>query len=287
MSVNIRTIKDIKLFLTDELNGLYPEPEISALTNIIKTKLGYTKLQMLAFSESIIPANKAGEVVSIARQLKSGKPIQYILGETNFYNCIFKVDGSTLIPRPETEEMVDLIIKENKGFNGSIIDVGTGSGCIAVALAKNIPGANLTGTDISDAALTIAKENASINNVRVTFFRSDILNFTVDPYPKSDIIVSNPPYIRESEKIQIAKNVMDFEPHEALFVPDSDPLKYYKAILVLAGFILTGGGKIYFEINEAMGSEMCKILITSGYSSITVIKDINGKERIVKGIKNG
>ena len=169
----------------------------------------------------------------------------------------------------------------------SVLDIGTGSGAIAIALAVNMPGCAVTGTDISDSALDTARKNASLNNASVTFTRSDMLNSGTVILPGTDIIVSNPPYVRESEKSRMEKNVLDFEPHSALFVPDAEPLKFYSAILKIAQRILVTHGKIYFEINEALGKEMSDMLTSDGYSEIRVINDINGKERFVTGIKNG
>lgn len=288
MGFKIQTIKDIRQYLSDELDGFFPEPEISAFTNIIiKTIFRFTKLHTLALPESPVSQKQCHEIIRICRDLKTGKPIQYVLGETNFYNCIIKVNSETLIPRPETEELVDLVIKENRGFMGTILDVGTGSGCIAVALAINLPGTAVTGIDISEKAVETARANASLNNTEMTFKKADI--FSIDAYSAGNagIIVSNPPYIRDSEKKDMSKNVLDFEPHNALFVPDSDPLVYYRAILNFARTVLNPGGKIYFEINEAMGNLMSELLMAHGYSGIEIVRDINGKERIVKGIKNG
>lgn len=288
MGFKIQTIKDIRQYLSDELDGFFPEPEISAFTNIIiKTIFRFTKLHTLALPESPVSQKQGHEIIRICRDLKTGKPIQYVLGETNFYNCIIKVNSETLIPRPETEELVDLVIKENRGFMGTILDVGTGSGCIAVALAINLPGTAVTGIDISEGAVETARTNASLNNTEMTFKKADI--FSIDAYSAGNagIIVSNPPYIRDSEKKDMSKNVLDFEPHNALFVPDSDPLVYYRAILNFARTVLNPGGKIYFEINEAMGNLMSEFLMAHGYSGIEIVRDINGKERIVKGIKNG
>jgi release factor glutamine methyltransferase len=287
MSFKIQTIKDIKLYLEQELNGLYPETEIIAFSNIIKTKFRFTKLQVFTFPESPLTGKQATEIIRICRELKTGSPIQYIIGETSFYNCIIKVNNSTLIPRPETEELVDLIIKENIGFTGSILDIGTGSGAIAIALAVNIPGSTVTGTDISDPALEVARENAALNNASVTFTWSDIFNVNAGIFPGINIIVSNPPYVRESEKSRMEKNVLDFEPHSALFVPDADPLKFYMAIIKIARGNLIAHGRIYFEINEALGEMMSDLLVSNDYSEIRVIKDISGKERFITGIKNG
>lgn len=287
MGVNIQTIKDIRFYLAKELEKIYQEQEISALSNIIiKTVIGIPKLHQLYMTEQIVTRRQAGRIINICQELKTGKPIQYILGETNFYDCVIKVTSSTLIPRPETEEMVDLIIKENKGYQGTIIDIGTGSGCIAVALAANLPGALVTGIDISDDAIMTARENAQLNNVTVSFVKGDVLSFDSERIDKAGIIVSNPPYVRNSEKQFMSKNVLDFEPHSALFVPESDPLKYYRAILKLADKILLNRGRLYFEINEAMGKLIVRLLESSGYTEIQIVADINSKERIIKGTKD-
>ena len=239
-----------------------------------------------ALPESPLTQKQAARVLSICRELKSGKPLQYVLGETSFYNCTIKLSAETLIPRPETEELVDLIVKENRGFRGTILDIGTGSGCIAIALAINLPGTTVTGIDISEGAIAMAKENSTLNNATVAFFRADIMNFDANQVTKTNIIVSNPPYVRDSEKKHMASNVLDFEPHNALFVPDSDPFRYFTAILEIAGKILIPGGKVYFEINEAFGKEMSLLIEEYGYRSIEVIRDLNGRERIIKGTRN-
>jgi release factor glutamine methyltransferase len=288
MSIKIQTIKDIRPYLAEELKSLYPDHEISAISSlIIKTLFSLTKLHYLAMPETSVSRQNEIKIIRICRELKQGRPLQYILGETCFYNCRIRVNSETLIPRPETEELVDLIIKENKGFRGNILDIGTGSGCIAIALAVNLPGAGVTGTDISPGALSLASENAKSNNADVRFLESDILNFDPLLFRETDIIVSNPPYIRESEKPLMAGNVIDFEPHEALFVPDSDPLLFYRSIIEAARDILKHDGKIYFEINEAMGSAISGLLQSYGYSGIDVIRDLNGKERIVKTRHHG
>jgi release factor glutamine methyltransferase len=287
MSFNIQTIKDIRLYLTKELKEFIKEPELSAIANIvIKTVTGVTRLHQLNMPEYNITGLQAQRIIEICNELRTGKPLQYILGETIFYDLPIKVTGATLIPRPETEELVDLIIKENKSFKGEIIDFGTGSGCIAIALAHNLPDAQITGLDISEEALTVARENAILNKATVTLLKSDMLKFDYEAVKKADIIVSNPPYVRESEKKQMNKNVIDFEPHLALFVSDSDPLIYYQSILNVAEKILRKGGKVYFEINEALGKSMIELFESSGYSSVQIVRDINGKERIIKGEKD-
>ncbi|MBN2862427.1 MAG: peptide chain release factor N(5)-glutamine methyltransferase [Bacteroidales bacterium] len=286
MAINIQTIKDIKIYLAGELKGLFPDPEISALTVIIiRTLLKTEKLHVMAFPETPVTKKQIHEIKAICKELKKGKPIQYILGETNFYNLTIRVNRDTLIPRTETEELVDLIIKENRNFIGNILDAGTGTGCIPIALAVNLPGSSVSGFDISEGAVITAKENARLNKARVKFFTADILNPDMRLFTATDILVSNPPYITEAGKSQMAINVVDFEPHKALFVPDSDPLVFYKALIRLARTILNPGGRLYFEINEEMGDPMFSIFDSAGYSGIQIIKDINGKDRIIRGTR--
>jgi len=287
MGVNIRTIKDLRFYLSQELDPIYQEPELTAMTNIIiKTLLGTTKLHQIYLSDQTVTPNQAEWGIKICSELKTGKPLQYILGETFFYDCRIRITSETLIPRPETEELVHYVIKENEGFTGNIIDFGTGSGCIAIALARNLPGSEITGIDISEEALEVAKENAVMNNVNVSFRKGDILNPDISNLPEAEIIISNPPYVRDSEKKLMNRNVFDFEPHRALFVSDADPLIFYRSILGIARKILLPGGNIWFEINEAMGNSMVDLLRSFGYINIEVIKDINSKDRIIKGLKN-
>ena len=288
MGVKIQTIKDIRFYLSRELAGIYNEPEIRVLADIlIKTVTGTTKLHDLYDKNYVITEKQAEKFWGIAEDLKTGRPIQYIIGETTFYNCAIKVNNSTLIPRSETEELVDLIIKENRDYKGEIIDIGSGSGCIAIALAVNLPSARVIGVEISDDAITIARENAVSNKANVSFVKGDIFSIDGEMLSKSGIIVSNPPYVRNSEKSQMNKNVIDFEPHLALFVSDSDPLIYYKAILKLADTILLPAGYLYFEINEAMGNPLIELFKAFDYVHIEIVLDINDKERIIKGRKNG
>jgi release factor glutamine methyltransferase len=287
MAVNLRTIKDIRNYLARELTQIYHEQEISSFTKIIiYSVLEVNKVNLLSGNEYPVTRQDAEKVIHICNELKTGKPLQYVIGETVFYDCIIKVNSSTLIPRPETEELVDLIIRENTGFIGKIIDIGTGSGCIAIALAVNFPDSEITGIDISEKALKTASENAKLNNVEITLLKADIFNHELYKMHDVDLIVSNPPYVRISEKQHMSINVLDFEPHTALFVPDNDPLVFYQAILDLAGYILNPGGKLYFEINEAMGNPLHQLLELSGYKGIKIVHDINGKERMIKARKD-
>ena len=286
MATKINTIKDIRAFFAEELNGIMSAEEIKATTNIVmKNVLKATSLESVAFPDKPVAPSNREKIIGICKELKSGKPLQYILGETEFFNCRFKVNTDTLIPRPETEELVNLIIEENSNFTGKIVDIGTGSGCIAIALAANLPLAKVTGTDISRGALEIARHNAIINKVIVDFVLDDI--FTTKIIGQYDIIVSNPPYVRESERDLMADNVVKFEPPAALFVPDEDPLIFYRKIVRLSNKNLLSRGKIYFEINEALGEATSKLLKDAGYVNIRIIKDLNNKERIITGEKNG
>jgi len=275
-------------YIQEKLSGLYDRPEIDSFCFlIINHLLGFSKSEMIlnqdyTFSDSDV--KKAHEITS---RLIGFEPIQYIVGQTEFYGLPFFVEPGVLIPRFETEELVDLIIRENKGFSGNILDIGTGSGCIAISLAKYLPSSSVTGTDISHDALVVAQGNAGLNNVKVEFIEEDIFNPHRLLTGRQDIIVSNPPYVLFSEKTLMNKNVLEHEPHDALFVNDSEPFLYYKSILHTAEKILLPGGKIYFEINEAMGKDMIRLIETFRYSDIKLFKDINGKDRIIRGILNG
>lgn len=287
MGVNIRTIKDIRSILSGELQGIYPEPEINALASIIiKTLPHAERLHQIYDPGQIVDSANIRRVTKIIKELKEGRPIQYILGRTDFYDCIIRVTKDTLIPRQETEELVDLVIRENKEYTGNILDIGTGSGCIAIALAKNIPGSSVTGIDIFHDTITVARENAGLNNVKVEFLQEDIFNPNKLLTTKPGIIVSNPPYVRFSEKALMNRNVIEFEPSAALFVNDSEPLIYYNSILQTAYKILQPGGKVYFEINEALGIEMINLFEAFRYSEIKLVKDINDKDRIISGKLN-
>ena len=219
------------------------------------------------------------------KDLLKNKPIQYIIGETEFCDLKFKVNENVLIPRPETSELVYKIVERQKTKDKrqlSILDIGTGSGCIAISLAKNIPGSKVHALDISEKALEVAKENAINNNVDVTFINDDILSLKNNIETKFDIIVSNPPYVRELEKAEMRDNVLNWEPHNALFVSDNDPLIFYRNILEFAKNNLKQNGEIWFEINEYLGKEMTDLCKEYGFSDVEIFKDFRGKERIVK-----
>jgi release factor glutamine methyltransferase len=225
---------------------------------------------------------------SIITELKNQKPIQYILGETFFYGLRFEVNQNTLIPRPETEELVEWIISENKksqqSSNLKVLDIGTGSGCIAISLAKNLPNAKVSALDISEEALNVAKNNAEFNQVTIDFILADVL--AIEKLPDTfDVIVSNPPYVRESEKDLMQQNVLSNEPHIALFVENENPLLFYDKIAELAKNHLTENGVLYFEINQYLGEETVDLLKTKGFKNIELKKDIYGVDRMVKCLK--
>lgn len=234
----------------------------------------------LAFSDKDMPVWN-----SILEQLKLEIPVQYLLGKTHFYGLEFEVNENVLIPRPETEELVDWIIQEDLKIerfkNLKILDIGTGSGCIAISLAKNIPNAEVFAIDISEKALETAQKNAEINQVNVTFIHKNILG-TEDLEQQFDIIVSNPPYVRNLEKEEIKKNVLDNEPHLALFVEDNNPLVFYRKIAELAQQSLSPNGQLFFEINQYLGKEMIALLEKMNFKNIELRKDIYGNDRMIK-----
>jgi release factor glutamine methyltransferase len=234
----------------------------------------------LAFSESELKIWS-----SILEQLKKEIPIQYILGVTHFYGLEFEVNSAVLIPRPETEELVDWIVQKLKIKNQiskiKILDIGTGSGCIAITLAKNLPNAQVFALDVSEQALATAKTNAEKNQVQLSFIHQSILE-TEDLGQQFDVIVSNPPYVRELEKLEIKKNVLENEPHLALFVEDNDALIFYRKIAQLAQKNLNSEGQLYFEINQYLGQEMLDLLRKMGFKNCELRKDIYGNDRMIQ-----
>ena len=288
MSATIHTVSDVRNTLRKELSDLYNEKEIDSVSNLlIKTLFRGNRLHRIFEPGFPVPEDLKGRILNITAELRSGKPVQYILGETEFFSLRLKVDPRVLIPRQETEELVDLVIKDNPGFRGRIVDFGTGSGCIAIALGKHMPGSSVTATDISAEAISLAKENADANNVVIEFIQEDLFAPNLTIKGSAGIVVSNPPYVRESEKALMHINVLGFEPAQALFVPDDNPLKFYKRLLEISVQILEPGGKFYFEINGAMGRELGETAARSGFSGVEIVKDMNGKDRFIKGIFNG
>lgn len=283
MKVPSNKITDIKSFARKHLKGKYPEEEISSfIFMLFEAYCGLSKTELLAGKREYINESELLLVYDAVKALEQHKPIQYILGKTTFYGLEFKVTPAVLIPRPETEELVDLIIEENKNKNElKILDIGTGSGCIAVSLKKTIPGSNVSALDISAEAIETAKQNAYANDVAVNFICSDILNENQwQELEEYDIIISNPPYVLESEKAMMQPNVLNYEPSTALFVPDSNALIFYDAIFRFA-ISKKKQSQIYFEINENKSGELISMANKYGISDNRVIKDINGKDRFL------
>lgn len=266
-----------------ELTGIYGSQEIESLIGLIFWKLkGYSRTQLLLARDGQLTKNELNELEQITAHLKNHEPVQYILGVTEFYDLPFRCVPEVLIPRPETEELVHWIVQENKDLKPSILDIGTGTGCIAISLQKNIPQSSVLACDISPVCIETARENSKLNGAEVSVFEYDILHETPETeFPELDIIVSNPPYVRETEKSLMEKNVLDYEPGLALFVPDSKPLMFYERIAGFAKSHLKNQGRLYFEINEAFGRECCTMLQEKGFSEIVLKKDIHGKDRMI------
>ena len=293
--------KDLKEIFHEELDAIYGKDEVENFFFLsAEHHFFITRLQMALEPELSFTTSEDAIFFDILNDLKQQKPIQYILGETDFYGLKFKVNPDVLIPRPETEELVDWIIKDQslKVANGSsvyenekikILDIGTGTGCIAITLAKQIPYAEVYALDVSDKALEVAKRNAQIHKVDMSFIHADILNksrwnFHFDDL-KFDIVVSNPPYVRSLEKAEMKLNVLDYEPDLALFVSDDDPLIFYKAITDFSVNNLKSDGYLYFEINQYLGNETKALLEAANFQSIDLKTDINENERMLKGQK--
>lgn len=267
-----------------ELAGIYSKGEIESLVFLIFEKLkGYSRTQFLLAKDEFLAKDELFEIGKIVARLKNHEPIQYILGETEFYGLPFYAVPEVLIPRPETEELVQWIIQENQLLGPTILDIGTGTGCIAISLGKNIPNSTVLACDVSPVCIETARRNAKLNSVDVAVFEYDILNNSSEyRFPELNIIVSNPPYIREAEKTLMEKNVLDFEPELALFVQDEKPLIFYEQIADFALIHLKKPGRLYFEINEAFGNECAEMLRQKGFAGIELKKDINGKDRMIR-----
>lgn len=271
--------------LTEKLQSHYESDEANALARLLLREYASLDRAKLMINEDTDMEEKTHLLLMEAiEKLQAHEPVQHILGYAHFYGRDFLVNENVLIPRPETEELVDLIIRRHgKGLQTKILDIGTGSGCIPVTLKREIPLSSVTGLDISEKALAVAKANAEKMEAVVKFQRLDILRET--PVGHYDLVISNPPYITHSEKSVMERNVLDYEPGLALFVPDDDPLLFYRRITEVCQIILKSGGHLYFEINEQFGEATAALLRESGFASVEIIKDLNGKDRIVTGEK--
>jgi release factor glutamine methyltransferase len=282
-------LKEYKIQFAYELKSIYDEKEVESFFYIVLEAFHQMKRIDFALQPDFeLDSIQLLQWETVLSQLVEHKPIQYILGETEFFGLPFYVNENTLIPRPETEELVDWIIQQSKVESRKskvkILDIGTGSGCIAISLAKNLPNAEVYALDVSDKALEVAKKNAKNNNVDVHFLHQSILEKD-NLNQIFDIIVSNPPYVRNLEKEEIKKNVLDFEPHLALFVEDNDALLFYRKIAQLAQKNLSEGGQLYFEINQYLGKEMVNLLEIYKFSNIELRKDIYGNDRMIRSTK--
>ena len=273
-------------YLISEITSVYEENEAKSIVYLLlEHYLNLSKTDILL--DNFV--NQPFDFQDIIIRLKAQEPVQYIIGETEFYGRKFKVTPDTLIPRPETEELVQLVVSSWQSAVGSVaqspisvLDLGTGSGCIAISLACELPNAQVYAYDISEKVLKIAKENANRNNVNVIFEQLDILNFPPSSFPPFSIIVSNPPYVMNAEKSEMEQNVLDYEPHLALFVEDSNPLIFYKAIADFAFKNLITKGLCVVEINQAFGLETAELFWNQGFRYVEVVKDMFGKDRMVK-----
>ncbi|MBW1297729.1 peptide chain release factor N(5)-glutamine methyltransferase [Aquimarina litoralis] len=279
-------IKDLRNNFVASLSELYGIEEARSFFYLLsENKLGLRRIDIALVLEKVMSKDVLRYFEEAQSRLLNQEPIQYILGNTEFYGLMFQVNKNVLIPRQETEELVDWIIKDcqNRISNKSlkILDIGTGSGCIAISLAKTIEGAEVFAIDVSEKAIEVAKQNAQSNNVDIQFVHQDILK--VDTLNENfDIIVSNPPYVRELEKKEIKPNVLDNEPDIALFVSDQDPLVFYRKITELAKESLAVDGMLYFEINQYLGFETKKMIQEFGYTSVDLRKDIYDNDRMIK-----
>ena len=273
------TLQDFKLKMISELSSIYEMDELNSIFNLLSEDYLKIPRSKILFANEI-DLDKSNQILflSALERLKTHEPIQYVLGKTSFMDMEFKVNSSVLIPRPETEELVRLMLKED--LDGKeILDIGTGSGCIAISLAKNFPNSKVSALDISNDALEVAKENAKLNNVEVNFINADIFNYESEKI--YDIVVSNPPYVTGHEKSSMKKNVLNFEPDLALFVDNNEPLKYYLEIINFSKYALKSKGLLFFEINKRFSDQLKTKLLNSKLNS-TVKKDLAGFPRFIK-----
>lgn len=288
MFVNSNSVDQIVAYYQEKLSRLYPSNEVKNITEIMfEYFMGWDKMTLRSNNKSMLSESELLLFHKALKRLLKNEPVQHITGEMEFYSLPFKVNKNVLIPRPETEELVDLVIKECKGSE-TILDIGTGSGCIPIALKKQLRNTLVYGVDVSEDALVVARDNAVLNSTDVIFVQADVLQISSikDSFKKEfDIIISNPPYITNSEKALMSENVLTFEPHIALFVEDDEPMLFYDKIGLLAYDNLSFGGKLYFEINEQYGDQIKALLKSIGFSDIRMIKDLQNKDRIVAAIR--
>jgi release factor glutamine methyltransferase len=278
-----QTVGDFIGLFKEKLGRIYDPKEAESICSMVMEDVLKLRGRMeISQSRSVqLSPDQKEKLLNMLDRLLSSEPVQYVLGIAAFYGLTFRVDKNVLIPRPETEELVDLIIKENAKSDPVVLDIGTGSGCIAITLKKNIKGAIVYALDVSEMALNMARENARIHGTAIKFVKADFLKGEVHLPVSPDIIVSNPPYVLHSEKEQMHSNVVDFEPHTALFVNSDEPLIFYETISEYALKHLAPGGKLYFEINERYGDRLQQLMKAKGFKNIRLRRDLNEKDRII------
>lgn len=282
MFVQDNSVGSVVSYLEAGLSPLYPPEEVNSMVAILFAHFNkWNRMELRARQDHQLSESELLNYHQALKQLKQSKPLQYVLGETEFFELPFKLNNHVLIPRQETEELVDLIIKEGKE-NESLIDIGCGSGCISISYKKSKSKSKVFVVDVVPEALQLTMDNAKLNEVELNSKEMDILNW-YDLDIQFDVVVSNPPYVTLGEKATMNKNVLNFEPHVALFVQDSNPVVFYDAIADFALKHLKDNGRIYFEINERFGREVASCLEVRNFKDIRIIKDINGKDRIVTG----
>lgn len=303
MKISSNSVRDCRKYYASQLESIYGSDEANALIMILlEHYFNINRVKIALEQELRLSESELLTLHFAVKELLKNRPIQYIIGETEFCGMRFFVNENVLIPRPETEELVEKLAVSSYQFssfrpkrsevekspaNVSILDIGTGSGCIAISLAKLLKDSTVTAVDVSEKALEIAKKNAEANDVNVNFIKDDILNHKNQELIDNqyDIIVSNPPYVCESEKNEMRANVLDYEPSTALFVPDNDPLIFYRKILEFAQKTLKPAGEIWFEINEKFGEEMKNLCFVMGFKNVEILKDFRGKDRILRAIR--
>lgn len=276
--------KDLFMDLRKRITLLQEVSETDSMLYLILESIGITHSDVIAQKAVSLTLAETSVLSTIIDRINKNEPVQYVLGKAHFYGQEFDVNPSVLIPRPETELLIEEVLKNTSNAPGQILDIGTGSGCIAITLAKKLPQKTVIAFDISDDALQVASKNAKHLAANVNFQYVDILTSEID-FQELEFIVSNPPYVAVSEKHAMNRNVLDHEPHLALFVPDNDPLVFYNTIAQKGLSALKPGGRIVVEINERFGKEVCDIFIQAGFTNARVIKDLQNKDRIVSVIK--
>jgi len=284
----VPTVQEIQQLIRQSIRDAYPEPEAGAVAQLVlEHVLQQSRVQLSLNRQEPVSAAQEAHINEAVARLQRQEPVQYVLGVAHFYGMELQVDARVLIPRPETEELVELVLKEHRGRQGlQVLDICAGSGCIPLALAANLPKAKVYGLEVSEGALAVAKSNAVMYNLPVTWLQQDIFEPVQAIAAGSlDIITSNPPYVLEAEKQQMRPNVLQYEPHLALFVPDTDALKYYIRIAAVAQELLKEGGNLYFEINERYGKQVQELLLQAGFAAAAVVQDLFGKDRVVRAVK--